>query len=124
MKVNNDIEANIVAWEVSKSPISYAKEVGHTIIHFSEAGLPVYIEVLQANKFIDKNEGSYQQAPEALKQLCRIEKVKVVDVKPDCYIVKVGKKNRVVSKIICADAKLGDLVSVHYGYAVEKLVRN
>lgn len=63
MKVNNDIEANIVAWEVSRSPISYAREVGHTIIHFSEAGLPVYIEVLQANKFIAKQQKIFKTAP-------------------------------------------------------------
>jgi hypothetical protein len=63
MKTNNDLEANIIAWEVSKAPISYAKEVGHTIIHFSEKGLPVYIEVLRANKFIDKKQKVFAPAP-------------------------------------------------------------
>ncbi|MFH1712615.1 MAG: HypC/HybG/HupF family hydrogenase formation chaperone [Candidatus Jacksonbacteria bacterium] len=73
------------------------------------------------NKFIDKNEGSYKQAPPALKKLCRIEKARVVGIKPNCYIVKIRQKLRPVSKMICLNAKIGDWVSVHYGYAVEKL---
>jgi len=52
MKVKTDLEANVIAWEIAKAPIDYAKEVGHAIIHFSEGGMPVYIEVLEANKFM------------------------------------------------------------------------
>ncbi|MEK9166005.1 MAG: HypC/HybG/HupF family hydrogenase formation chaperone [Patescibacteria group bacterium] len=73
------------------------------------------------NKFIDENEGSYKYAPPALKQLCRVERAKIIDVQSDCYIVKIGQKLRPVSKMICLNAKVGDWVSVHYGYAVEKL---
>ncbi len=63
MKVKKDIEANVIAWEVSKAPISYAREVGHTIIHFSEAGMPVYIEVLEASRFIGGQQKAFKAVP-------------------------------------------------------------
>lgn len=47
-----DPEANIISWEVSKDPIKYAKEFGNFIIHFSKAGKPVIIEILEASKFV------------------------------------------------------------------------
>jgi hypothetical protein len=46
-----DPEANIISWELSKSPISRAKDFGNIIIHFSPAGKPVIIEMLDAGNF-------------------------------------------------------------------------
>ncbi|NCO79946.1 DUF2283 domain-containing protein [Candidatus Falkowbacteria bacterium] len=47
-----DPEANIMSWEISKSPISHAVEFGNFIIHLSQARQPVLIEILNASKFV------------------------------------------------------------------------
>lgn len=75
------------------------------------------------NEYIKNNDGSYARAPEALKKLCRVERARVIEKGGDYYVVKVsGGKKRPVSSLICPDARVGDMVSVHYGYAVEKLI--
>ncbi len=50
--MNYDPEANIISWEVAKGEISHAREFGNFIIHMSEAGKPLLIEILDASKFI------------------------------------------------------------------------
>jgi len=72
------------------------------------------------NQDIKQNDGSYAMAPEFLKKLCRVEKAKIIQVSSDFYLVKIRNKKRAVSKAICPRAKVGDIVAVHYGYAVEK----
>lgn len=47
-----DIEANILSWEVGKGKISHAREFGNFIIHVSEAGKPLLIEIINASNFI------------------------------------------------------------------------
>jgi hypothetical protein len=47
-----DIDANLISWELSKSPVSHAREFGNLIIHFSKAGKPVIIEILDASNFV------------------------------------------------------------------------
>jgi uncharacterized protein YuzE len=47
-----DPEANIISWEVAKGEISHAREFGNFIIHMSESGKPLLIEMLDASKFI------------------------------------------------------------------------
>lgn len=47
-----DPEANVLSWELSKSPISHSIELGNFIIHVSEARKPVLIEILDASKFV------------------------------------------------------------------------
>jgi hypothetical protein len=47
-----DVEANIISWELSKSPISHAREFGNLIMHFSKSGKPVIIEILDASSFV------------------------------------------------------------------------
>ncbi len=76
------------------------------------------------NKYIKNNDGSYADAPEALKKLCRVEKARIVGKGDDYYIIKIGAKKRPVSSMICHNASVGDTVSAHYGYAVEKLNPN
>ncbi len=51
-----DIEANILSIELSSGPISHAREFGQFIIHFSPAGQPVLLEILEADKFARKFE--------------------------------------------------------------------
>ena len=47
-----DIEANIMCVELSKGPISHAREFGSFIIHLSKSNKPILIEILDASKFV------------------------------------------------------------------------
>lgn len=47
-----DPEANIISWEVAKGRVSHAREFGNFIIHMSESGKPLLIEILDASRFI------------------------------------------------------------------------
>ena len=50
--MNYDPEANILSIELSKGQIDSANEFGNFIIHFSKAGKPLLIEILDASKFV------------------------------------------------------------------------
>ncbi len=74
------------------------------------------------NEVIDKGEGYFSDKPEALKELCRIHTAKVIGKKDNLLIVKYGdNKTRVVFDSIVPDAKVGDIVTIHYAYAIEKV---
>jgi|SRR3989344_2812854 len=74
------------------------------------------------NNLINDGMYSYAEAPEALKNLCKVHKAKVVGIKKDALIVEYdGGKRRPVLKTLVPDANLGDTVTIHYGYAVEKV---
>jgi hypothetical protein len=47
-----DADANIISWELSRSPVSHAREFGNLIVHFSKSGKPVIIEILDASSFV------------------------------------------------------------------------
>lgn len=53
-KINYDIESDVLRIEISKKPIDYAKEMGNVVVHFTKEGLPVYLEILEARKFLNK----------------------------------------------------------------------
>ena len=55
-KISYDPEADVLGVEVSKQPIDYAREMGNIIVHFTEKGSPVYLEILEAKKFILQTE--------------------------------------------------------------------
>ena len=74
------------------------------------------------NALIDEGMYAYAQAPETLKNLCRVHKAKVLNVKDDVLVVEyAGGKRRPVMGTMVSGAKIGDLVTIHYGYAVEKI---
>lgn len=52
MKYKYDPEANILAVTLSKKPFDYAEEMGDFIVHFDKKNKPVYIEILNADKFL------------------------------------------------------------------------
>ncbi len=68
---------------------------------------------------IDKN------APPALKQLCKVFKSKIIKKDSDYYIAEYFdnnvRKTRPVSNSLLPDAEVGGEVTIHYGYAVEKV---
>ena len=51
-KITYDSEADVLRVEISQKPIDYAREMGNIILHFSPKGLPVYLEILGAKKFL------------------------------------------------------------------------
>ena len=71
------------------------------------------------NEMIDNNEEIYSRAPETLKELCKVYKSKVIDIRGDYMIVKYNDKTRSVMKTLVPNVKIGDTVTIHYGYAVE-----
>lgn len=52
MEYKYDPEADILAITISKRPFAYAEEMGDIIVHFDKKNKPVYIEILNANKFL------------------------------------------------------------------------
>lgn len=47
-----DPDADILAIEISKEPFDYAEEVGDFVVHFTKKGKPVYVEILNAHRFL------------------------------------------------------------------------
>ena len=47
-----DQEANILCLEIAKGKINHAREFGNFIIHLSNTGKPILVEILDASKFI------------------------------------------------------------------------
>ncbi|MDI6591762.1 MAG: DUF2283 domain-containing protein [Patescibacteria group bacterium] len=56
IKIKYDPESDVLSWEISKRPIDYAIEIGNMILHFSSENIPVYIEILEARKFLGKTQ--------------------------------------------------------------------
>lgn len=52
MKMSYEPEADILRIESGKGSIAYATELGDTVVHFSPNGTPVYVEILEASKFL------------------------------------------------------------------------
>ncbi len=52
MKYSYDKESNILAVTISNKPFDYAEEMGDFIVHFDKKNKPVYVEILNASKFI------------------------------------------------------------------------
>ncbi len=74
------------------------------------------------NCVIDNGQDEYRRAPEVLKSLCKVHKAKIIQVNEDSLVVEYdGRKKRVVSKLLVPEVVEGNLVTIHYGYAVEKL---
>lgn len=73
------------------------------------------------NSIIDQGQGNYALAPQTLKNLCKVQKARVLEIKGDCLIVGYGNQKRVVLNHLVPRAKVNDIVTIHYGYAIEKL---
>tara|TARA_Y100000310_G_scaffold343478_1_gene451309 strand:+ start:2352 stop:2828 length:477 start_codon:yes stop_codon:yes gene_type:complete len=73
------------------------------------------------NELINDGMYTYAEAPETLKELCKVKKAKVTEIKDDILIVEIENKPRPVMNSLTPNAKIGDLITIHYGYAVEVL---
>jgi len=52
MKVSYDRESDVLLIFVSEDKVDYAEEVGPIIVHFTERGKPVLLEILDASEVI------------------------------------------------------------------------
>jgi uncharacterized protein YuzE len=52
MDYKYDPESNVLSITISQRPYDYAEEMGDFIVHFDKQNKPVYIEILNANKFL------------------------------------------------------------------------
>lgn len=73
------------------------------------------------NEFIAAGDGYYAQAPSDIRRLCRVEAAVVEGVRDGVLLVRYGGGERAVNGAFVLGAKPGDRVTIHYGYAVEKL---
>jgi uncharacterized protein YuzE len=53
IKYSKDVDVLLI--EISDKPIDYAEEEGQIIIHFTEKGKPVLLEILNAKEFMMKS---------------------------------------------------------------------
>ena len=65
----------------------------------------------------------YRNAPKVLRELCKVVTAKVLEKGEGFLVVAYGKgKIRTVGSVFVPEAKIGDKVTIHYGYAVEVMV--
>lgn len=73
------------------------------------------------NNEIDSGDGFYGKAPVIFKELCKVHKAEIIGKKGRILKVKIGEKERIVVNDLVQEAEIGDKVTVHYGFAVEKI---
>ena len=73
------------------------------------------------NKFIDANDGTYAKLPDTIKNICKVYVAEILDVKGNILVVKYDHKERSVINKYIEDVKKGDKVTIHFGFAVEKV---
>ena len=62
-QMSYDQDADVLSWELSQGgEIDYASEMGDVIVHFTKENKPVYLEVLNASKFLRKSREVAKQA--------------------------------------------------------------
>ncbi len=54
-KITYEPEADVLRIEFGRGSIDYASEVGNVVVHFSRQGVPLYMEILEATKFLKKS---------------------------------------------------------------------
>lgn len=60
-RISYEKEADVLRVEIGTSPIDYAQELGPLIVHFSKKGLPVYVEILDASKFLRETQKAFSR---------------------------------------------------------------
>lgn len=95
-----------------------AKELGKPV--WDNSVVEEYFFV-RHNKVIDKREGPYAGAPEALCEYCKFYDAEVIKAGEKTLLVEYNNKKRNVLKDLVPDAKEGDKVKIHQSYAVIKI---
>ena len=76
------------------------------------------------NRSIDEKEGYYATAPASVRELSKVDIAKVASLREDVLTVEYkGNENKIRTRNVfnhfTPQAKQGDKVRIHYGYAVE-----
>ena len=75
------------------------------------------------NKVIDNREGIYKNAPPILRELSKVYIADIIKKEKDAFLIEYNdnnkRKKRSVLNRFTPEAKVGDKVRIHYGYAVE-----
>ncbi len=71
------------------------------------------------NGEIERGEGYYHEAPVMIRKLSKVHKARILDKKLNTFLVKYPEGNRRVFNDFVPEAKIGDQVFIHFGYAVE-----
>ncbi|MFC1731419.1 hypothetical protein ACFL6I_13960 [candidate division KSB1 bacterium] len=79
-----------------------------------------YFEEDKHNEFINTGHGTFGNAPESMKDMCRVITAVIEEIKGHILKVKYDGKERMCRNIYNLKLKQGDKVRVHYGYVVEK----
>ena len=74
---------------------------------------------VQHNKDIDNGLGVYASAPPTLRNLSKVYRGKVVDMRDKFLLVDYTEGERWVANDFVLEAKLGDYIYIHYGYGTE-----
>nr|MCK4930291.1 HypC/HybG/HupF family hydrogenase formation chaperone [Nanoarchaeota archaeon] len=73
------------------------------------------------NDFIDKQDGMYAEFSPTIRGLCKVHKAEVVEKREDILTVKYGSIARNVFATLVPNVKVGDKVTVHWAFAIEKV---
>ena len=73
------------------------------------------------NKFIDKKDGAYAMTSKEFNELCKVQEASVLFVGEKQIVVEYGNKRRKVLKDLIQDVEVGDKVTIHLNYAIEKI---
>ena len=73
------------------------------------------------NKFIDEKDGTYAMTSKEFNELCKVHEAIVLFVGDNEIVVEYNNTRRKVLKDLIPDVEVGDKVTIHLNYAVEKL---
>ena len=73
------------------------------------------------NDFIDKQDGMYAEVSPTIRELCKVHKAEVTDKRGNILTVKYEGISRNIFATLVPNVKIGDKVSVHWAFAIEKV---
>ena len=73
------------------------------------------------NDFIDKQDGMYAKFSSTIRDLCKVHKAVITEKRENILTVKYSGVARNVFATLVPDAKVGDKVTVHWAFAIEKV---
>lgn len=96
--------------------------VEKNLAQWSEAAARAYF-IDNHNELIDTGKYMYGKCPPALKELCKVQKGTIEEIKEEEYaLVRFeNEKTRPIHLLLVPGTKVGDRVTVHYSYGCEKL---
>jgi hypothetical protein len=73
------------------------------------------------NDFINKQDGMYAELGPTIRELCKIHKAEVIEKRENILTVKYNGIARNVFATLTPQVKVGDKVTVHWAFAIEKM---